>query len=77
MELYRKSASQLAAMLRSKEVSAVEIARETLARIEAAEPAVDAFLSVNAEAALAQAARWTESSRPARPWARWRASLWP
>ncbi|HIW54013.1 MAG TPA: Asp-tRNA(Asn)/Glu-tRNA(Gln) amidotransferase subunit GatA [Candidatus Ruthenibacterium merdigallinarum] len=56
MELYRKSASQLAAMLRSKEVSAVEIARETLARIEAAEPAVDAFLSVNAEAALTQAA---------------------
>ena len=55
MELYRKSATQLAAMLRSKEVSAEEITKATLARIAGTEPQVDAFLSVQQEQALARA----------------------
>ena len=52
MELYRKSACELASMLRAKEVSAKEITQSVLARIEQTEPSVDAFLSVNAENAL-------------------------
>ena len=55
MELYRKSACELASMLRSKEVSAKEITQSVLARIEQTEPSVEAFLSVNAEKALEQA----------------------
>ena len=49
MELYRKSASELAALLNRKEISALELADATLERIEAVEPAIDAFLTVNAE----------------------------
>ena len=55
MELYRKSACELASMLRAKEVSAKEITQSVLARIEQTEPSVEAFLSVNAEKALEQA----------------------
>ena len=49
MELYKKSAAELSALLRSKEVTACEILDDTLARIDAVEPKVDAFLSVTAE----------------------------
>lgn len=55
MELYRKSACELASMLRAKKVSAKEITQSVLARIEQTEPSVEAFLSVNAEKALEQA----------------------
>ena len=44
MELYKKSAAELSALLRSKEVTACEILDDTLARIDAVEPKVDAFL---------------------------------
>ncbi|MEG1446740.1 MAG: Asp-tRNA(Asn)/Glu-tRNA(Gln) amidotransferase subunit GatA, partial [Ruthenibacterium sp.] len=56
MNLYQKSATELAALLRKKEISAAEIASDTLARIEATEPKIDAFLSVNHDGMLAQAA---------------------
>lgn len=55
MELYKKSAAELSKLLRSKEVSACEILDDTLARIEAVEPQVDAFLSVTAESAREKA----------------------
>lgn len=55
MKLYQKTAAELSAMLRSKEVSALEIAEDTLARIAAVEPQIDAFLSVDAEGMLAKA----------------------
>ena len=51
MELYKKSAAELSALLRSKEVTACEILDDTLARIDAVEPKVDAFLSVTADTA--------------------------
>ena len=35
MELYKKSAAELSALLRSKEVTACEILDDTLARIDA------------------------------------------
>ena len=55
MELYKKTAAELAALLRAKEVSACEVLDDTLARIHAVEPQVDAFLSVTEDAARAQA----------------------
>ena len=56
MKLYEYSATELSGMLREKKVSAEEIARETMARIAAVEPKVDAFLTVTEEEALRQAA---------------------
>ena len=55
MELYKKSAAELSTLLRSKEVTACEILDDTLARIDAVEPKVDAFLSVTADTARAKA----------------------
>ena len=47
MELYKKSAAELSALLRSKEVTACEILDDTLARRDAVEPKVDAFFVRN------------------------------
>ncbi|MCI6639618.1 MAG: Asp-tRNA(Asn)/Glu-tRNA(Gln) amidotransferase subunit GatA [Pygmaiobacter massiliensis] len=54
-ELYRLSAAELSQLLRSKQVSAREIAQASLDRIAAVEPAVDALLDVTGEQALAAA----------------------
>ncbi len=48
--------AELVAALRAKEISSVELTRAVLGRIEAAQPAINAFISVDAEGALAQAA---------------------
>lgn len=55
MELYKKTAVELGALLRAGEVSACEVLEDTLARIRAVEPQIDAFLSVTEDAARAQA----------------------
>lgn len=55
MKLYQKTATELSDLLRKKEVTACEILEDTLARIEAVEPQIDAFLSVTADAARAKA----------------------
>ncbi|MCC6193600.1 MAG: Asp-tRNA(Asn)/Glu-tRNA(Gln) amidotransferase subunit GatA [Burkholderiales bacterium] len=47
--------AELAAALRSKRVSAVEVTRDTLARIDAAQARYNAFITVDAEGALGQA----------------------
>lgn len=60
MEIFKLSATEMAEKLRSKELSATEIAKASLARIEAVEPQVDAYLTVTAEQALATAARVDE-----------------
>ena len=49
------SAAELTALMRRREVSAEEIARNALARLEAVEPALNAFIHVDAEGALAAA----------------------
>ena len=49
------SISELAARLRRREISPVEIARDCLARIEKANPALNAFITVMGESALADA----------------------
>jgi aspartyl-tRNA(Asn)/glutamyl-tRNA(Gln) amidotransferase subunit A len=47
--------SELAKKLRAKEFSVTELTKSLLARIEASQPALNAFITVTAESALAQA----------------------
>jgi len=54
--VHARTLVELAASLRAKELSSVELTRLLLARIEAAQPTLNAFISVTAERALAQAA---------------------
>ncbi len=51
-----RTLAELAAGLRAREFSSAELAREALARIETAQPKLNALISVTREAALAQAA---------------------
>ncbi len=55
MELYKKTAAELSALLRAKQITACEILDDTLSRIEAVEPSIDAFLTVTAEMAQKKA----------------------
>jgi aspartyl-tRNA(Asn)/glutamyl-tRNA(Gln) amidotransferase subunit A len=54
--IHRSSMTQLAVGLRAKKFSSVELVRAYLARIEAGQPALNAFVSVTADQALAAAA---------------------
>ena len=56
MSIHGKTLAQLAAGLRAKEFSSVELARLFLSRIEKSQPVLNAFVSVTAEQALAAAA---------------------
>jgi len=60
-ELSYTPAAQLAALIRNRGISPVELMRITLARIERAQPLVNAFITVCAEQALS-AAREAESA---------------
>ena len=53
--IHRQTLTQLAADLRARKVSSVELVRTFLARIEASQPALNAFVTVTAEQALARA----------------------
>ena len=52
MSIMQKTIRELAPLLRSKQVSPVELTRECLQRIEQTEPAINAYITVTAEAAL-------------------------
>jgi aspartyl-tRNA(Asn)/glutamyl-tRNA(Gln) amidotransferase subunit A len=54
--IHRNTLTELAAGLRSKKFSSVELVRAYLARIEASQPALNAFVSVTRDQALAAAA---------------------
>ncbi len=56
MELFKKTAAELSGMLQSKEISAVELAQDVLARTKAVDDKVGSYITVTEEAALAQAA---------------------
>ncbi len=55
MDLHPLTIQTAHALLQKKEISAVELTRSILDRIEAVEPRIDAFLSVAADTALQQA----------------------
>ena len=57
MSLTDRSATDLVAALRNGDITSVACTEAFLARIEATNPTVNAFLSVNGEGALAEAAR--------------------
>lgn len=56
MDLYKKSATELSAMLAAKECSAVELTQSLMGRIKASDEKVGAYLTVCEESALASAA---------------------
>lgn len=55
MELYKKTASELSELLAKKEISAVELTRDVLARTEAVDGKVGGYITVASETALKQA----------------------
>jgi aspartyl-tRNA(Asn)/glutamyl-tRNA(Gln) amidotransferase subunit A len=56
-EVHAMTVAQLAAALRARQLSSVELARSFLARIERHQAELNAFISITAEAALSEAAR--------------------
>lgn len=56
MELYQKTAAELSAMLKNKEVSSVELTKAAFARTAAVEDKVGAYITLTEEKALADAA---------------------
>jgi len=56
MELYQKTIHEIAADLKAKKVSSVELTQATMAHLKAVEPKVQSFITVTEEVALAQAA---------------------
>ena len=55
--LHELTLSRLAELIAARQLSPVELARSLLDRIEAIDPQVTAFITVTADAALAQARR--------------------
>ncbi len=55
MELFKKTATELSSMLKAKEISAVELTNDILARTEAVESKVQGYVTVTADAARKQA----------------------
>lgn len=60
MALYEKSAAELSKMLGSKEISSVELTKSVFERIKSIEDKVNAYVTLDEENALAQAARVDE-----------------
>ena len=56
MELYQKTAAELSAMLKNKEVSSVELTKAVFARTAEVEDKVGAYITLTEEKALADAA---------------------
>ena len=54
-EYWRHSATQIAALVRSRQLSATEVARDALARLDAVNPALNAVVEHRPEDVLAQA----------------------
>jgi aspartyl-tRNA(Asn)/glutamyl-tRNA(Gln) amidotransferase subunit A len=58
--LLSHSAAELAALVRSKEISPAEVMEETLKRVEAVNPRLNAFVALRAERALEESRRMTD-----------------
>ena len=55
MELFKKTAAELSDLLAKKEISAVELTKDVLARTQSVDEKVGGYITVAADAALAQA----------------------
>lgn len=55
MELFKKTATELSSMLKAKEISAVELTNDILARTEAVESKVQGYITLTADTARKQA----------------------
>ncbi|WEG73007.1 Asp-tRNA(Asn)/Glu-tRNA(Gln) amidotransferase subunit GatA [Vagococcus intermedius] len=60
-ELYSKSLKELQELLGKKEITALDLTKATFERIKETEPTIDAFITLNEEKALAQAAKIDEN----------------
>ena len=60
MELYRLTATELSRMIHNKEVSSTEVTQSVFARIAEKEPEIEAYVTLNEEAALKKAAEVDE-----------------
>ena len=58
MSLYRKTASEIAEMIKNKEVTSEEVTREFLQRIDSLEDKIGAFSSVLHEKSLESAKKY-------------------
>lgn len=58
--IHYKSAVELIHLIKSKELSPLELVTETLKRIDAVNPAINAFVAMRGEAALKEAREMTE-----------------
>ncbi|WP_106400781.1 amidase [Actinocorallia populi] len=67
MELWQWPATRLAAGIRDREISSVEVAESCLARIEAVNPALNALVDVRPEETLADARRADEAVAAGEP----------
>jgi aspartyl-tRNA(Asn)/glutamyl-tRNA(Gln) amidotransferase subunit A len=56
MELYQKTIHEIAADLKAKKVSSIELTKATMTHLKAVEPKVQSFITITEEVALAQAA---------------------
>lgn len=56
MELFQKTAAELSGMLQNKEISALELTQDALARTASVDGKVGGYITLTAESALAQAA---------------------
>ena len=63
-ELYYRSATELAAMLRAKQVSAREVVTAHLERIEAVNPRINAIVTLTARAGAGAGGRAGPARRP-------------
>ena len=66
VDLATRSATELAGLIRTRDVSAVEVVEATLARIDALNPSLNAFISVDRDRARREAARPTPTYAVAR-----------
>ena len=62
MNLYRKTASEIAEMIKNKEVTSEEVTKEFLQRIESLEDKVGAFSSVLNEKSLESAKKYDDDN---------------
>jgi Asp-tRNA(Asn)/Glu-tRNA(Gln) amidotransferase A subunit family amidase len=59
--LFKKSATELANLIRSKDLSPVDLIEATLGRIEAVNPSINAFVALRADEALEEAGALAEN----------------